>query len=82
MSSVELSNAVTQFDLAKGFDLGEDAISAINVFPDARNEIDEAFLPDYWLEQKHTVVERHFDLLLPSDDKEIRFGLFVLSALH
>lgn len=68
VSTVELFDTVTQFDLAEGFDLRENSIFAVNVFPDASNQIDQTFLPDYWLEQKHTVVQRHFPdlLLLPS----------------
>lgn len=72
MSTVELLDTVTQFDLAEGFDLREDTISAVNVLTDAGNEIDQAFLPDYWLEQKHTVVQRHLQILsffLPSDER-------------
>ena len=91
VSTVELFDTVTQFDLAEGFDLREDAISAVHVFPYARNELDQTLLPYYRLEQKHTIVQRHLEIFVffflpPSLEsefterkkKEIRFGNFTL----
>lgn len=59
VAAIGLLDAVTELDSAEGFDVGDDTVALVSLYPHARHQVHQRLLPHVRLHQEQAVVQRH-----------------------